>query len=666
MAHDRQRHRPRAHAAEAVVLAGSAVLAAVAVLPGAGVASWVIPLVAFLAALVAALGTWAATGNGRLSVYSLALGSCLGGWSVLAEATRLWSSATLVAWLGGMMVLAPWGALAAVPSRRPSRFMALEDGHRVYAADAPRALPLPDPDAELHAEMRRFELMLADLGQKNVTVAELAQGRSGRELLLQLPDSGTVTLASLREVSQRCEVMLKAQPGAVQFALGSHSAEVLMRVREHQTVLAENKLLTPELRAKTINDAFAIGIQEDGSVLKITLRELHMFIVGMPGAGKSNLINVILAQLGYCNDTIVWAIDMKGGRTMRPWVQAWAQGKTTAPLIDWIATTREEAALMMQAFLKAIDTRMNSGIGGSKITPSPSMPQIVLIVDETADVLGYLRGGRKQVGEDATTNGQFIAMAEEIAQKGRSEAGASIWSTQRATNDMAGSGTLKALCKLRIALGAATENDLRYVVPDAKDAQRLMSAMEDIPGVGIAAIRKKSSQLTKFFLHDHIEGQCSDNGNEGCVPSCPVYRTSIEAGSYRPRLDKITASSLGDAYSRRWERSRHLVPQLSSVSVAVADVDTSSFDDIIAVNDWADPEAGVNPTRIRAREILAARGEMGASPNYILDTLHQEGHVLARETLQRWLAADQEDRIVHKASHGRWKIGPASSESSAA
>ncbi|MCW2929878.1 MAG: hypothetical protein JWM19_840 [Actinomycetia bacterium] len=645
------------HAAEAVVLIGSAVLAAVSVLPGMGVAHWAIPLVSLLAGLTGALAIWAATGNGRLSAYSLCLGSFLGGWSVAAEVTRLWNSATLVAWIAGMMILAPWGALAAVP-RRAARFPALEEGAGVPA------LPATDPEAELRAEMRRFESMLGEAGQKNVTVAELNEGRAGRELLLQLPDSGSVTLASLRECSQRCEVMLKAQPGAVQFAIGSHSGEVLMRVRERQS-LAENKVLTPELRAKSIRDAFAIGIQEDGSTLKISLRELHMFIVGTTGSGKSNLINVILAQLGYCNDTIIWAIDMKGGRTMRPWLAAWAEGKTEAPVIDWVATTREEAALMMIAFLKAIDARMNSGQGGSKITPSAGTPQIVLICDETADLLGYMRGGRKAVGEEGTTNGQFIEMAETIAQKGRSEAGASIWATQRGTNDMVGSGTLKSLCKLRIALGAATENDLRYVT-ESRDAQRLMSAMEDIPGVGIAAVRKKSSQLTKFFLHDHVDGQCSDNGNEGCVPSCPVYRTSIEAGRYRPRLDRLTAASLGDAYARRWERSRHLVPQRAVAAVAVADVDTSDFDDIVAANDFADPEAGVNPIRIRAREILAARGQMGASPGSLLDALSREGMTIARETLSRWLAADEKAGHVHHADHGRWKYGPGSSESNAA
>ena len=108
------------------------------------------------------------------------------------------------------------------------------------------------------------------------------------------------------------------------------------------------------------------------------------------------------------------------------------------------------------------------------------------------------------------------------------------------------------------------------------------------------------------------------------------------------------------------------MPQLAGARVAVADVDTSVFDDIVAAGDLIDPEAGVNPIRIRAREILAARGHMGGSPGQILEILHREGHMLARETLQRWLSADEKDGIVHHADHGRWKIGPEDSESSAA
>jgi hypothetical protein len=304
---------------------------------------------------------------------------------------------------------------------------------------------------------------------------------------------------------------------------------------------------------------------------------------------------------------------------------------------------------------------MNSGIGGSKITPSASMPQIILICDETADLLGCLRGSRKDVGESGTTNAQLIKLAEEIAQKGRSEAASTAWATQRGTNDMSGSGTLKSLCKLRIALGASTESDLRYVIPDARIAQKQLSTMATTPGVGIVAVGRRSSMLSKFFWHDHIDGQCSENGNEGCVSSCPVYLTSIDVGSIRPRLDKITAEPLGEVYAERWQRAEHLLRRpVPAGGVAVADVDTSTFDDI--VRGEFDQAEKINPARRRMREILSSQGVRGSTPGRILTMLESEGLGVARETLQRWLAADASEGILHSADFGRWVIGPGESK----
>jgi S-DNA-T family DNA segregation ATPase FtsK/SpoIIIE len=642
---DHDKHRTWVHTMEMVLFLGSCAFAAVAVLPGMGVPGWAVPAVALAAGIVTSLSVWSSSGHGPLSFYALVFGLFLAGWAAWAEATKVWNVVTVTAWLIGMIVFAPWGAMAMVAASRPRE---------------PRfGLPAADPDAEKRAEMQRFETMLAEAGQADVRVLDLKEERSGRVLKLALPESGAVTLAGLKSVASRFEVTLRAQPGAVEFTTGAHSGEVIMRVRE-KYVLNEVRKLPPELRATTVRDPFAIGVQEDGSTLKISLRELHMLMIGTTGSGKSNLINVIIAQLASCVDTVIWVIDMKGGRTVRPWLQAWSEGNTEAPALDWVATTREEAAMMMQAFLHVLDVRMNSQLGGSKITPSASTPQIVLICDETADLLGYNRGRRSQVGEEGTTNTQFLEWAETIVQKARSEACSSIWSAQRGTNDMVGSGTLKSLCKLRMALGASSEDDFRYVIPDARDAQRMMSVMEDSPGVGVAAVRKRSSMLTKFYWLDHIEGQCSEAGNDGCVPACPVYCASVEVGRRRPRLDQMSASQLGPNYAERWQKERagHLVQRQGGAATAVADVDTTEFEEIMHRGGVKDTKAPVvNPVRVRYRQILEKRGVQGATPKYLLDCLKMEGMDVARETLQRWLAADAADDLVHSADFGRWVIG---------
>lgn len=650
------------HAVETAAFLSAVAVAGVALLPGMGVPGWMLPVVWFAAGTVAALTVWGATGRGALSVYCATLGGWLGVWTIWAEVSRIWDYGVLTAWVIGVIIFCPWAAHAAMARVTPPP-KAVEGGRQALdpADDAAAAA-----EAAKLEEMAQFAHMFRQIGIDDVEITDLARERSGRKVRMRLPNSGKVTIAALEQNAKAIEVILRLKPGCAEFYTGEDSSDVVMKLREHE-VLAGATRLRPEYRASTINEPFAIGIQEDGSILKISLRELHLFLAGTTGAGKSNVINVLLAQLGWCVDTLIWVIDMKGGRTAKPWLQAWIEGKADAPVIDWVATTRDEAVLMATAFKTAIEGRANSGIGGSKIKPKPSMPQIIMICDEMAELVGNTGGGRLEVGPEGTTNSQLLRTCERGVQKARSEACTSIWATQRGTNDMAGSGTLKSLCKLRLALGAATASDLQWVIPDATMGRKQLATMATTPGIGVVAVGSKTSQLSKFFYHDHLEDVCWEEPNEGCVPACPVYQTSIEVGGIRPRLDKGTAAVLGEVYSRRWERAREqpaLAPMFSrggpprSVT-AVADVDTSQFEAIVA--GITDPEDEVSPVRRRVREILAARRAQGATPKVIRDLLagdgFTEGRDYARETLQRWLRQDEALGIIHQEEFGRWVIG---------
>jgi hypothetical protein len=79
-----------------------------------------------------------------------------------------------------------------------------------------------------------------------------------------------------------------------------------------------------------------------------------------------------------------------------------------------------------------------------------------------------------------------------------------------------------------------------------------------------------------------------------------------------------------------------------------------------------DPEARIHPARVRYREILGSRGAMGASPKMLLEQLLMEDLRVERETLQRWLADDCDEQIIHKADYGRYRIGPGEEKGSSA
>jgi hypothetical protein len=660
------------HSAEAITLAAVAGLAAEALLPGSGAPSWVLPATEIIAGWGGALVAWSGGKGWFLPSYLAAFGSLLGGWTILAQQAGLWTGTALGAWLAGLSVLAPVGLVAALRRR--------ERAPEPPPAFVPAAIE-PDP---LAVEMAKFEHLLAEVLpalKEPIRVLSLEEGSSGRVLRLQLPRAGGATVTTLRDTARTIEVMLQAQEGAVGFELGEHSGDVIMRIRERDG-LAESVTLTPDLRARTVNEPFVMGRQEDGSWLKLLFRETHALVVGTTGSGKSNWINVLIAQLASCNDTVIWMIDMKQGRAAKPWFQAWEDGRAAAPPIDWVATTREEAWLMMEAVLVAARTRSASGIGGNKIIPSPSLPQICLIVDETAIIFGSERGIRAEVGEAGHTNAQFIAKEDEVLQVGRSEAIGGVFATQRGTNSMAGSGDSKANLTTRVALKLASIAEYQYVIPDVPSfAPKQLAYLCSTRGVGLVAEGASTSGITKFLHHDHIEGECGkDHGRPHCAPGCPVYATALDTGNIRPALDRMTATALGDPYAGRWRRAAEAgvvrVPLAALGGRRSAPVDIDAFDDI--VRGVPDPEQDLHPDRVRYRQFLASRGVMGATPRQIWTYLEEQGvsdgrevkadgtHTVARETLQRWLREDEGDGLVHNPDMGRWRSGPGSNRNAAA
>jgi hypothetical protein len=56
----------------------------------------------------------------------------------------------------------------------------------------------------------------------------------------------------------------------------------------------------------------------------------------------------------------------------------------------------------------------------------------------------------------------------------------------------------------------------------------------------------------------------------------------------------------------------------------------------------------IHPARARLRELLADRGEQGATAGTLWTLLQAEGNSVARETVQRWLAADEQQGLARR------------------
>lgn len=508
-----------------------------------------------------------------------------------------------------------------------------------------------------------WEAMFACHGAKGVRVTRTEQTRAGYTKVCRLPRDGSVTYRRVRALVEPFETALDVDAGCVRFERLS-GAEFAVHVVT-QNVLAETVPFPfdPAEAPISINDPLGIGPNELGDIVEILLREIQVLLSGTTGAGKSNLLAVLIALLTRCDDVVIWMIDLKGGRTAKPWLKPWLTGsdpRATCPVIDWVATTLDEVEIMLPCLVKVADYRSTAG-DGEKVTPSPHQPQIVLIVDESAVVFGNnVPGGPRRA-----------QLLENIAGRGRSEALLVLLSVLRSTVTMIGSGDIKSLFKLRLAMGVSGAADARLALDDSELAAGV--AALKYPGTLYMQQDAARPVPTKAYRMDFDR-----------IPEIAAAHTP-----WRPGLERDLELYLGAAYSERWseERAGHLIPghkpklptaigaNHPTTAPASAPLRTTGlptipqgpiipawrtakgepirrsfsaedFDAEFAamradLEDIAKGAGDIHPGRVRMLALIHDAGREGIMPNKLLELLNNNGIECVRQTLQKWLSDER-------------------------
>jgi len=567
---------------------------------------------------------------GLPAAHASACGIVAAGWLGYACTTMAWSWIAAVALLGPAAILIPL-----YPVIRIRQDRAAQEARRATEAAAAARQQCRWPD------------LLARIGHQGVRFAGQQDTLAGYLVHLRLPGSGRVTYSALAPATEQLEVAARLRHGSLRFERGDQAHKVILHVAERD-VLAETVPLPDEHEPLSITRPVPLGLFEDGQVCAVTLREIAALIVGLRGSGKSNLLNVLLAQLARCPDVLIFAIDLKGGRMAAPWIEPWLAGRTAKPVVDWLATDREESERMLRALLRAVDARSRSGSGGEKIIPSPRQPAILLVCDEIAVILGIGTGGPR-TSMDGVTNVTLAGLATQLVMTGRSEAIDLIMATQRGTVTMTGSNDLKSQCALRIGLGVASEADARLIIPDdvriAADLARLRH-----PGTGIVQQGKHGRVMpVKFYRIEHEA----------------ISHIAERYGRIRPGPDKLLEDALGEDYATRWTpqraakipgvRSRPMVTAPTAGAHGRADGQAAGP---AALSPGTGPSAAqdaAHPARRRMVAMLKPAGVRGMTARGIAEQLAADGLEIAQQTIHRWLAEEAAAGRVENASYGRWK-----------
>lgn len=457
-------------------------------------------------------------------------------------AAGAWSSWTITVPDGGPWSRWPLGTLALGTAVAATVGVGLG---RVEAAEPRHPLPQPSqPRPARDPLAAEWQQRLRDITRRQVTVTRVAwwQPRTGYTLHVTLPADGTTAM-----YLKACETQLAA---AADLPEGCN-VEVLPTSRRRQVhirVAIENAMVqthhVPEdTSALWVEHPLPIGVHADRSLATIHLRFACGVLVGQTDSGKSNTLNVITHQLVRCVDTVVWAVDCSGnGRMPRPWVRPWYEGRAQVPAVDWAAVTPEEALLMAQAAINIINGRTAAyqqrmfEANEDKLPVGPDVPQIVILVDEFADLPEDVKAG-----------------LETVSNTGRG-AGVRLVSSVLRANSMYIPRSMIVQARERIGMRVSDEAELQYLFDATWSRGRFDPAAVPYQGCGLVSSNAAPPQPFKAWR----------------LEPARIDKVAVEAARLRPELDKVSAQladtivrqrrdgstqTLSHVYAGRWERT---------------------------------------------------------------------------------------------------------------
>jgi S-DNA-T family DNA segregation ATPase FtsK/SpoIIIE len=229
---------------------------------------------------------------------------------------------------------------------------------------------------------------------------------------------------------------------------------------------------------RTATGPLVIDLQADGP---------HALVAGTTGAGKSELLQSVVASLAASNspaDLSLLLVDFKGGAAFGPCA---ALPHTIGVLTDLDPATTSRAIESLTAELRRRE-RLLAAVGAPDLDSwraramrngeqPHAMPRLVIVVDEFATLAEELP--------------DFIGGLVGIAQRGRSLGIHLVLATQRPEGAV--SADIRANTRLRICLAVAREVESRDVI----DSPRALSISRATPG----------RALVRVGAHDLVEVQ---------------------------------------------------------------------------------------------------------------------------------------------------------------
>ncbi|MCM1026889.1 MAG: DNA translocase FtsK [Roseburia sp.] len=328
-----------------------------------------------------------------------------------------------------------------------------------------------DSTRELKETAIRLQQTLSTFGVR-VTITDISQGPSVTRYELQ-PEQG-VKVSKIVGLSDDIKLNLAATDIRIEAPIpGKAAIGIEVPNKENMPVALRDLLESREFKDFKSNIAFAVGKDIAGKVVVADIAKMpHMLIAGATGSGKSVCINTLIMSILYKahpDDVKLIMVDPKVVELSvyngipHLLIPVVTDPKKASAALHWGVSEMEDRYRRFADYnvrdLKGYNARVEAlrESGGEEIPAK--MPQIVIIVDELADLMMVCPG---EVEESICR----------LAQLARAAGIHLIIATQRPSVDVI-TGLIKANMPSRVAFSVSSGVDSRTIL-DMNGAEKLL------------------------------------------------------------------------------------------------------------------------------------------------------------------------------------------------
>ena len=328
-----------------------------------------------------------------------------------------------------------------------------------------------DSTRELKETAMRLQQTLNTFGVK-VTITDISQGPSVTRYELQ-PEQG-VKVSKIVNLADDIKLNLAATDIRIEAPIpGKAAIGIEVPNKENTPVALRDLLESSQFRDFPSNLAFAVGKDIAGQVVVSDIAKMpHMLIAGATGSGKSVCINTLIMSILYKahpDDVKMIMVDPKVVELSvyngipHLLIPVVTDPKKAAAALHWGVSEMTDRYKKFADFnvrdLKGYNKKVEEMRERGQEDAPPKMPQIVIIVDELADLM-------------MVSPGEVEESICRLAQLARAAGIHLIIATQRPSVDVI-TGLIKANMPSRVAFSVSSGVDSRTIL-DMNGAEKLL------------------------------------------------------------------------------------------------------------------------------------------------------------------------------------------------